>query len=471
MDTKDSFLERKKLFILITCLTMFLLLVWMGLARGPGLIAVNIINHSSNGLFIGSSNGLFTNGTSSYQNINLSGGLKFNISLILNGSYTDIANVTFTFYLTGPEDQLTPPYGVGTVPTGGNITDTNTTKVNQSSFNISYLSPTTLPDGYYNLSIYITNITNGSSAEASGTSVVNLSRASNVLIDNGAPPINNFMTNLTNIVNNVGATWQNNSNVTRNGRVTINITANDTIYTQSVVVGFRNLFSNGTEFNVTLARGNGTSGLSDPYFNRSAFTAEVDLGLMTDGIYTLTVYANDSLKNANNSVSNISFTLDRTGPNVTDFRLGGNFTNYANLSADLVSLTGNAVFNFTVVVNDSFSNYPVPADRIVFFNITNSTGQINYTLAFVNTSYWQLNLTSNGNSTTWGNATIGINLSDSRYFPDGLYYINIWANDSINNQNRTQNLTFRIDRTNPSVSVSCTPSPATAGQTVTCLFN
>lgn len=460
--------------LLLLSFLMVLGLVWLVTAVGSGfvhndIISTDVINTSSNGLAIRADNGFFSNGTS-YSYINVSGGMLLNISLLLNSTHGHYANVSFTFYYTAPEQSVAGvagifPYGIGTsasnttvnVNASGNASGPhfggNHTALNQSSF-AAYISG--IPEGYYNISVMAyNNLTNASAQDVGAQLAINFSRGFNVLIDNKAPPINNFYFNMSNF-----------SNISSNRMLTFNVTANDTIFTQYVRIGFTNTNGpgNGTEFNVTSSRN------LSVVFNGSVFTAEVNTALMTDGYYTVAVYANDSLKNFNGTIANLSFTLDRGGPNVTDLRLGGNYTNYANFSASTAAITGNVILNFTVLVNDSFSDYAIAVDRIVFFNISNSTGQINYTRAFLNatSNTWQLNITTNGNSTTWGNATIGVNLSDTRYFPDGLYYINVWANDSLGNNNRTQNLTFRIDRTKPTVSVSCSPSGPTAGESVTC---
>jgi len=152
----------------------------------------------------------------------------------------------------------------------------------------------------------------------------------------------------------------------------------------------------------------------------------------------------------------LSFVLDRQGPNVTNLFLG-NWTTGAYIGGDVAALGANTIVNITVEANDSLTLTNGQASNNylaqVFFNISNSTGQINYTRAISNGSLW--------------NASVVLNLSDSRYFPDGVYTVAAYANDSLNNYNRTTSLTFTIDRVAPSVAVSCTSNP-TVGQTATC---
>src|SRR3989339_133068 len=288
---------------------------------------------------------------------------------------------------------------------------------------VAQLFTSTIREGYYTVRV-MSNDTLGN---------LNQSETIRFGFDGTAPNVTTFgMSNISNGTNVTG------------GVIFFNVSINDSAtFAKSGSMGIVNEFSNDTEFNVTLAR------------NFSGFHTALILSAMTDGFYTVHVYANDSLDNVNMSVANLTFVLDRTGPNVTNIFLG-NWTNGANISADLASATGNVILNITVEVNDTFSARPTTGDRLDFlrFNITNGTGQINLTVAAPNLTLW--------------NASISINLSDTRYFPDGKYYILVYANDSLNNFNRTQNLTFTIDRTLPTVSVSCSPSSPTSGETVTC---
>ena len=88
----------------------------------------------------------------------------------------------------------------------------------------------------------------------------------------------------------------------------------------------------------------------------------------------------------------------------------------------------------------------------VFINITNSSGQQNATITLSNVSgnYW--------------NGTI-----NTAQFPDGVYNISVWVNDTSNNLNNSAssfNVTF--DQTNPTASVVCSPATLKTGDVVTC---
>src|SRR3989338_6913658 len=380
------------------------------------------------GFVVSSTGGLVANGTSltyaafdptGLSRLNLSGIIDINVSLIANGSHGNYVNITFGWMLAQSNGSTMLNTTVFNHSAGAGAG-----KFNQTSFNYSFNS-NLLIDGIYNISVYVQNV--------SDDFVVNFSRGFSIAIDRTPPNVTQFtMSNLTN-----------NSNVT-GGVIFFNVTINDSVtFAKFASIGLTNNFNNGTQFNITLVR------------NSSVFHTAVLLSAMTDGFYTVQVYANDSLDNVNMSVANLSFTLDRTGPNVTNIFLG-NWTNGANISNGIIA-GGTAVLNITVEANDSLTPNPGNPDTNllaqVYFNITNSTGQINFTRAVANLSLW--------------NASVSLNLSDTRYFPDGVYSILVYSNDSLNNLNRTQNLTFTLDRTLPTVSVSCTSSP-TVGSTVTC---
>ena len=394
------------------------------------------INVSSNGLSIFYTNGINTNGSiTNYTNA--SGFFWLNISVLRNATHGNYVGANFTFSL----DHVI--YGQA-ANLGINISGQNSS-ANVSSFNTTLTnSAALLLDGYYNISITVINLSldgvwSGTGAVVSNgvATFFNHPFAYGFLIDNGAPRIASFALNITN-----------NANVTNNRQINITAVVNDTIFTQSVIFGVTNSFRNSTQFNLTTTR--------DPSFNDTLFVAQLSTSTMTDGIYTVAIYANDSLKNNNVTVANLSFVLDRQGPNVTNLFLG-NWTTGAYIGGDVAALGANTIVNITVEANDSLTLTNGQASNNylaqVFFNISNSTGQINYTRAISNGSLW--------------NASVVLNLSDSRYFPDGVYTVAAYANDSLNNYNRTTSLTFTIDRVAPSVAVSCTSNP-TVGQTATC---
>lgn len=249
------------------------------------LISIDVFNLSrgsalqGGGLVISSTSNGFTNGTSLSADfvqstglsiVNVSGGaININVSLLRNGSHGNYPNVTFAWVLAKANGS-----------TMLNTTIHNNT-FNQSAFNYSF-SAALLPDGIYNISIYAENISEGA------TRIVNYSRGFDIGIDR-IPP-------------NVGALWMNTSNATtyRLGiaaEIQINVTVNDsTTYAQSIRFGIFSV-ENNTEFNLT------------PTKDRSNWYINLALTPLTRGQHIIRLYANDSLGNLNQSVSNLSFIL------------------------------------------------------------------------------------------------------------------------------------------------------------------
>ncbi|MBI2668207.1 right-handed parallel beta-helix repeat-containing protein, partial [Candidatus Woesearchaeota archaeon] len=150
------------------------------------------------------------------------------------------------------------------------------------------------------------------------------SYAADDLPDLTPPNITNFFMNVSNA-----------SNVTR-GTIQINATVNDSGTTDTVLFGFTNSV-NSSQFNVTTARGG-------PYY-----FANLSLAALTDGLFTITIYANDTSRNMNNSVSNLSFRVDNSPPPVT---LGMNFTNASNFSS-FANFGGLNKIELSVTSNDT----------------------------------------------------------------------------------------------------------------------
>lgn len=256
----------------------------------PLLISADIINLSSGtssqggGLVVSSTTNGFTNGTSlsaasagasGLSVVNLSSGIiNINLSLLRNATHGNYPNVTFGWVLAKSNGS-----------TMLNTTIQNNT-ANQSAFNYSF-NANLLPDGIYNISVFVENISEGA------TRIVNYSRGFDIAIDRTAP--------------NVTLTIMNTSNATsyRLGTTTeiqINVTLNDS--TTSVPVVLFGIFSvgNGTEFNVT------------PTKQGSYWFVNLALGTLRSGDHIIRLYGNDTLGNVNNSVSNLSFNLNAAAP-------------------------------------------------------------------------------------------------------------------------------------------------------------
>ncbi len=113
-----------------------------------------------------------------------------------------------------------------------------------------------------------------------------------------------------------------------------------------------------------------------------------------------------------------SITIDNTGPNVS---INAPVNNLNTSSESLV---------LNATVNDSLSSV-----QAVYFNLTNSTGQQAFT-----------------NATEIGkNYNVTLNTSS---YKDGSYVFTVYANDSLGNLNKTENITINIDSTVPSITLT-----------------
>ena len=315
---------------------------------------------------------------------------------LLNDSYGVLNASNFTggvvaFNLTVNDSTLsveTVKVGV----TGGVLAnETNYTLAkNFSGYHAAVNLNSILSDGFYTLRVYANDTINNLN-----NSLANLS----FRLDRTPPNATQFLLNDSYGVLNA-------SNFT-GGVVAFNLTVNDsTLSVQTVKVGVTGgILAN--ETNYTLAK------------NFSGYHAAVNLNsILSDGFYTLRVYANDTINNLNNSLANLSFRLDRTPPNVT---AGLNYTNFINLT--------NAKIEINVSSNDS-TTYTQAV--IVTFNTTNGTG---------------FNVTASRNASGF------VSVIDTALMAEGIYTAVIIANDSVANHNRsTVNLTFGVDRTAPNLS-------------------
>ncbi len=320
-------------FVLFTLVVSLFVAVFV-LADVGSLVSPNVVNTTPNGFVYRTTSGLYTNNTQlNFANFS-SNLIMVNISLKYNNSHGQYANVIFSWQLWGNASFMLNQ-------TVSNITSNNTQQGYNSTFNTSMFNTNSLPEGIYNVSVYVENVT--------------------------------------------GA-----------------------------------LQTNGEQ----------------PYVN---YTAALNVR------------------------------IDRTAPAVSSI-IVGNITDNAYLGAGVASVTGNYLLNVSAVINDSLLS-----TTKVYFNVTNSSGTVfsNST----NPGYFYIgNLSYNGlytangslNANTAGangNMSAAVNVSA---LAEGTYYISVVANDSLNNLNNTQKFTFTVDRTNPTVTVSCSPSNPTPGETVTC---
>ena len=302
----------------------------------------------------------------------------------------------------------------------GNATGVNITGVkNAAGVWTANVTASQLSDG-----VFTVLISANDTADNRNNTVSNLT----FTLDRTAPNVTGFVMNYTNATN---------LSLTSVRKIEFNITTNDsTTIVQSVKLGFSN--GNGTELNLSASR------------NSSSWSIELATSAIADGIYTIQYYVNDSLNNFNQSQNSptgpLTFRLDRTAPNVTNITFG-NYTNGIALGPVLANKTGSVLINVTAFINDTLGV------QNVLFNVTNSSGTV-------------LGLSLSGSHVVeYWNASSVVNVSA---LAEGTYYINVIANDTVANVNRTQNFTFIIDRSAPTATVSCSPSSVTVGDSVAC---
>jgi hypothetical protein len=160
---------------------------------------------------------------------------------------------------------------------------------------------------------------------------------------------------------------------------------------------------------------------------------------LADGLYNVTVYANDTLNNVNSSVVALNIRIDRASPTSISLSSPGARGNYSEYS-------GLIIFNVSLVDSVAGVNY-------VFFNVTNGSVQ---------------NTTVVG---TRENATRYSGSLNTTVLPDGVYNVTVYANDSSGNLNSTATvLNIVVDNTRPTgLSMSCTPEGVDEDDTVTCV--
>ena len=343
--------------------------------------------------------------------INISG--TYNLTLVLNTSNYSLehtTNVSIMFYSKNFSFQPAGVYNFtitnvsGEGCSGANLgAGAGWNCTNRSWWNRS-LNTRTIADGLYNLTVTINNETD--------SILVNDTLAFNITIDNTAPNITSLRVNVSNAS---GYT----SNFTRGGVIRINATVNDTTtYVTNVTFGIRSTNTTNTEFNLTT--------------NRTDWVWFTDLALSTvsDGIYYVFVYANDTLNNFNGSNANFTaFVVDQTAPNITYLRV-----NVSNASGYTSNFTRGGVLRFNATVNDTTTYV-----RNVTFGVRTIGGSLNNLTEF--------NVTTNRTDWVWF-ADVPLNT-----FSDGLYYVFVYANDTLNNFNGSNaNFTaFVVDQTAPNI--------------------
>ena len=205
-------------------------------------------------------------------------GVIFNVSFVNGSDITNPQNATFYLNISGSWQQI----GNTSISNGCNVGAT----VSSCSANITN---TSITDGVYSLNSTIYN----GSGTISVTHSANLS--SQITIDNTPPQI--FTSNISSPL--PGS----NHSSDINGLLVLNTSVLDiTIGTQTV---FFNITNGTGSQNATFTATNPT----ENYWNATLNTTH-----FPDGNYTITVFANDSLNNLNNSASVTQVIFDNTNP-------------------------------------------------------------------------------------------------------------------------------------------------------------
>ncbi len=179
----------------------------------------------------------------------------------------------------------------------------------------------------------------------------------------------------------------------------------------------------------------GSSTLCSNTASLSSCNASLNLSGLTDGIYNINATLSNSTTTIGASVLTYGIIFDSTPPAVS--------------FSGITNVVNNGNYSQTIILNVSAIDALIGMGS-VYFNITNSTGnQVNFTSTSASGGYF----TSNVN-------TLG--------FPDGLYNITAFANDSLNNLNNSVEIQITVDNTAPTGTFSCSPSQVQQGSTVNC---
>jgi len=263
--------------------------------------------------------------------------------------------------------------------------------------NLAYSStPQLLKDGVRCDDTDLCNITYNS-----GSSILfaNISSFSNYTTSEADPPA----VNITNPAN--GSNFS-------TGLQTFNATVIDTSNISAVIFMFK---TNGTPFNITASN---TTGFQ--------WNATVNVSTIVEGTHVVSVFANDTAGNVNQSV-NITIFVDRTAPNVSI------------ISPASGSTFSNQLQTFNVSVKD-LGPGNTSVDTVLLMFKTNTT---------------PFNVTLTNTSGNW-NATV-----DMSTIVEDTHTVTVFANDSAGNVNQTETLTFSVDRTvNAGSPSSSSPQPS-----------
>ena len=211
-----------------------------------------------------------------------------------------------------------------------------------------------------------------------------------------------------------------------------NVTGNTDIFAQTKV-SYDSVLNNYVVWNAT-----NVSSWIFPYNKSTIGWFWFNATANTPGNYNITVRVGYNFSTVYNETNITIHINDTTAPNFV------NFSNPINQSRG--NYSGNLILNVTATDNLYV--------KTVIFNITNITGG-------QNTSYTGLNTSTSPNDWT---ATF-----DTTTVSDGAYNITALIYDFNGNVNRTvTNISFTVDNTDPTGSISCSPTGLQSGDALTC---
>lgn len=277
---------KKKSLVIFSCLLIAILLGFFVIAELGTNDAIKIVSPSSGSNFTNLSLGqtflnvTFLNGTGITGEVAAS----FNVTFLVNNTF--LANGTVN--LTGKWMQVANGTGICV-----RIGDGPRFSCAVNSSNINF----TLLEGTYSLTANITNATMGN--------ITNLANSSQTIkIDRSAPRVGT--SNFTGTF----AQGVNLSSINTAGLFTINISIDDVVLgVQTVRVNITNRSSGVSNRTLTLTR-EGTT---------NQFITTINTSHYMDGVYNLTVMANDSLNNLNNSAVLENIIFDSNAPTIDSF--------------------------------------------------------------------------------------------------------------------------------------------------------
>ena len=302
-----------------------------------------------------------------------------------------------------------------TAPVVSWINPTNYSNYTWNTFNITFntsvldLSAQSVLFSFDNASGAGFNITaiNGSGSWAAQYNVSSLAEGSHIvtiIANDSVGNVNNLQTIIFTVDNTAPTVnWINPTNGSNFTRLSYNQTFNASVlelnFVQSVLFSFDN--ASGNNFNITATNGSGY------------WTVQYNVSSLAEGTHFVSVIANDSAGNINNS-QQITFIIDNTAPRATWITPVNN-SNY--------SITAyNQTFNLSV----SEENFV----QSVLFSFDNASGN-------------NFNVTASNGSGYW-NALVNVS-----GLTEGIQTVIAIVNDSSGNTNNTQQITFTTDFTAP----------------------